>query len=186
MIIPELGEGLVARQYGTRTCPSGTYYRNGACYRSNWSYWGRWVLAAVVIVFFLVLFLTWSCISNRRRRKRGMHPRYGTGWMMPGAQHANGQQPQYSNGWFGSNKYNNNNNQQPQYQQPPPPQYTPAQGAVPNQYTGQTFSSNEGYYGQHNNNNNSDIPLQQPTSSYYPRGGDNVYEPPTGPPPAKS
>lgn len=181
MIIPELGEGLVARQY--RTCPSGYYFRNGACYRSNWSYWGRWVLAAVVIVFFLVLFLTWSCISNRRRRKRGMTPRYGTGWMMPG-QYGNGQQqqPQYGNGWFGSNKFNSN--AQPQYQQPPPPQYTPAQGAVPSQYTGQTFNSNEGYYGQHTNNN--DIPLQQPTSSYYPRGGDNVYEPPPGPPPAKS
>ena len=110
-----------------------------------------------------------------------MNPRYGTGWMMPGAANANGQQPQYGNGWFGSNKFNN---QQPQYQQPPPPQYTPAQGPVPNQYTGQTFNSNEGYYGQHNNNN--DIPLQQPTSSYYPRGGDNVYEPPQGPPPAKS
>lgn len=107
-----------------------------------------------------------------------MTPRYGTGWMMPGGQPG---QPQYGNGWFGQNKFNN---QQPQYQQPPPPQYTPAQqGPVGNQYTGQTFNSNEGYYGQHNNN---DIPLQQPGSSYYPRGGDNVYEPPTGPPPAKA
>ncbi|KAJ0121636.1 Protein RCR2 [Diaporthe amygdali] len=181
MIIPELGEGLVSRQ-SFSSCPSGYTLRNGRCYQSNWSYWGRWVLAAIVIVFFLVLFLTWSCISNRRRRRAGMNPRYGTGWMMPGQQYGNGQQPQYGNGWFGQNKYNNN--QQPQYQQPPPPQYTPANGPVPNQYTGQTFNSNEGYYGQHNNNN--DIPLQQPGSSYYPRGGDNVYEPPTGPPPAKS
>jgi hypothetical protein len=164
----------------SRSCPSGYYERNGVCVRSNWSYWGRWVLAAIVIAFFLMLFLTWSCISNRRRRRRGLNPRYGTGWMMPGAYNANGQQPQYGNGWFGSNKYNNN---QPQYQQPPPPQYTPAQGPMQNQPTGQTFNSNEGYYGHHNNN---DIPLQQPTSSYYPRGGDNVYEPPPGPPPVKS
>ncbi|KAI3400420.1 hypothetical protein diail_3041 [Diaporthe ilicicola] len=176
MLIPELGEGLASRQF--RACPSGYTYRNGSCYRNSWSYWGRWVLAAIVIVFFLALFVTWSCISNRRRRRRGMHPRYGTGWMMGGAQPG---QPQYGNGWFGQNK----NNQQPQHQQPPPPQYTPAQGPMGNQYTGQTFNSNEGYYGHHNNNNN-DIPLQQPGSSYYPRGGDNVYEPPAGPPPTKA
>lgn len=184
MIIPELGGGLAPRQY-TTGCPSGYHLRNGRCYQNNWSYWGRWVLAAVVIVFFLSLFIIWSCISNRRRRTRGLTPRYGTGWMMPGGQYNAGgqQQPQYGGGWFGHNKFNNN--QQPQYQQPPPPQYTPAQGEVPNQYTGQTFNSNEGYYGQHNTHNN-DIPLQQPTSSYYPRGGDNVYEPPAGPPPAKS
>lgn len=82
------------------------------------------------------------------------------------------QQPQYNNsGWFGYGNKNNN--------QPPPPQYTAS--PVGNQYTGQTFNSNEGYYG-HNPN---DVPLQQPSGSYYPRGGENVYEPPSGPPPAK-
>lgn len=39
-------------------CPSGWYYRNGYCYRSAWSSWGRWVLVGVLIVAALVfLFL---------------------------------------------------------------------------------------------------------------------------------
>ena len=152
-----------------------SYDSDGNCYtnRSSWSYWGRWVLAAIVIIFFIALLFFWTCLRNRRRRRQGMQPHYGTGWMMYG------QQPQYGNGWFGHNKGNSNNNNY--QQQPPPPQYTPA-SPVGNQYTGQTFNSNEGYYGHHNN----DIPLQQPTNSYYPRGGEPVYEPPAGPPPAKN
>lgn len=127
-----------------------------------------------------MLFVTWSCINNRRRRRQGLNPRYGTGWMMHGRpQYYNngapppGQpQPQYNNGgggWFGHHKNN----------QPPPPQYSA--DPVPNQYTGQTFSPNDGYYGQQQNN----VPLQQPTGSYYPRGGETVYEPPNHPPPGK-
>lgn len=156
-------------------CPSGYYYNNGRCSSSNWNYWGRWVLAAVVIVFFIIVFFFWSCLGNRRRRRRGVQPIYGTGWMTPG------QQPQYGNGWFGHGQQAKNNvpPQQPLQQQPPPPQYTPR--PMDSQYTGQTYDTNEGYYGHHNN----DIPLQQPTSAYYPRGGDNVYEPPAGPPPTK-
>lgn len=160
-------------------CSDGQYYNNGQCSnnRSSWSYWGRWVLAAVVIVVFIVLFFCMTCLSNRRRRRRGVQPRYGTGWMTPGQQ-----QPQFGTGWFGQHGKaggNNNNNNQAQQPVPPPPQYTPA--PVDSQYTGQTFNSNEGYYGHHNN----DIPLQQPTHAYYPRAGEPVYEPPTGPPPAK-
>jgi len=186
MIIPELGGVLTPRQYYSG-CPSGYHLRNGRCYQSNWSYWGRWVLAGIIVAFFLALFLTWSCISNRRRRRRGLNPRYGTGWMMGGANNGQHGQPQYGNGWFGHNKNNHNNQQYYNQQQQAPPQYTPpAQGPLGNQYTGQTFNSNEGYYGHHNNNNGNDVPLQQPGSSYYPRGGDNVYEPPAGPPPAKS
>ncbi|ROW11114.1 hypothetical protein VMCG_00951 [Cytospora schulzeri] len=175
MIIPdELGGLLNPRSY-YNGCPSGYYYRNGQCYesRSSWNYWGRWVLAAIVIIFFIALFFFWTCLSNRRRRRRGVQPRYGTGWMTPGPQ----QQPQYGTGWFGQHGKGQNSNQQPP---PPPPQYTPA-APVGSQYTGQTFNSAEGYYGHHNN----DIPLQQPTSAYYPRAGEPVYEPPTGPPPAK-
>ncbi|ROV90858.1 hypothetical protein VSDG_07974 [Cytospora chrysosperma] len=177
MMIPEhLGGLLAPRQHYDDGCPSGTYYSNGRCYArsSNWNYWGRWVLAAIVVIFFIALFFFWTCLSNRRRRRRGVQPRYGTGWFTPG------QQPQYGNGWFGQHGgkggANNINTQQPP---PPPPQYTPA--PVGSQYTGQTFNSNEGYYGHHNN----DIPLQQPTNAYYPRAGEPVYEPPTGPPPAK-
>lgn len=140
------------------------------------------MLAAIIIVFFIALFVIWSCITNKRRRRAGLQPRYGTGWMAPGhwgqQNHYNNgapQQPQYSNGgWFGhgGNKHN----------QPPPPQYTPNPGPVQYNTTGQTFNSNEGYYGHHQN----DVPLQQPQGSYYPRAGENVYEPPSGPPPAKN
>lgn len=165
--------------YSYSSCPSGYYERNGSCYSNNgssWNYWGRWVLAAIVIIFFIVLVFFWTCLSNRRRRRRGVQPRYGTGWMMPGPQ----QPPQYGNGWFGQHGKGNgnvNNN----VNNPPPPQYTPA-APVGSQYTGQTFNTDEGYYGHHNN----DIPLQQPSSSYHPHGGNNVYEPPAGPPPGKA
>jgi len=73
---------------------------------------------------------------------------------------------------------------------PPPPQYsaTPMQNYPTNQqqqpqYTGQTFNSNEGYYGGHNEG------IAPPQNAYYPQqrgvGGENVYEPPAGPPPGK-
>lgn len=158
--------------------------RYGRCRTSGWDYYGRWILAAVVIVFFVALFFTWSCIRNRRRRRQGLRPMYGTGWMPAQGGHNNhnnniphGQQPQYNHGgWLGGFGHKTNSNHQP-----PPPQYTPApvQGQ---QSTGQTFNSNDGYYGHHQN----DVPLQQPTGSYYPRGGEPVYEPPAGPPPAKN
>lgn len=159
-------------------CYDGQYRASdGNCYsRSNFYYWGRWVLAAIVIVFFIALFAAWSCISNRRRRRAGMNPRYGTGWMGGYSGYPpTGQQqhpaPQYSNGgWFGAHNKNNN---------PPPPQYTPS--AVPNQTTGTTFNTADGYYG-----HQGDVPLQPPAGSYYPRGGEPVYEPPSGPPPAKN
>lgn len=180
MIIPQanaLAE-LEARQTFS-SCPSGTYLnRYGNCVSSGWVNYGRWVLAAIVIIVFIALFVIWSCISNRRRRRRGMRPMYGTGWVPGNYAYNNnnqGQQPQYNQGgWFGGFGHKNHN-------QPPPPQYTPAppQGQ---QYTGQTFDSNDGYYGHHQN----DVPLQQPTGTYYPRGGEPVYEPPAGPPPAKS
>lgn len=60
---------------------------------------------------------------------------------------------------------------------PAPPPY--GQSAMPNQYTGNTFQSGDGYYGQHEG-----IQLQAPQNAYYPRGGD-MYGPPAGPPPSK-
>jgi hypothetical protein len=80
-----------------------------------------------------------------------------------------------------ANKYGNN----PGGYAPPPPQYsaTPMQNYPQQQpqYTGQTFNSNEGYYGNHNEG------VAPPPNAYYPnqRGGENVYEPPPGPPPGK-
>ncbi|KAB5563481.1 hypothetical protein GE09DRAFT_785437 [Coniochaeta sp. 2T2.1] len=162
--------GLVARLIGT--CPSGYYYRNGYCYRnSGWSYWGRWVFAGIVVAFIVGALVLLGCVNSRRRRKRGLAPRYGTGWMAP------------------ANKFGpgNNNNYVP-----PPPQYTPQynMGNYPPQgqqqqpqYTGQTFNSNEGYYGQQEG-------VAAPPQAYYGQqqrgvGGENVYSPPAGPPPGK-
>jgi hypothetical protein len=103
------------------------------------------------------------CITSRRRRKRGLTPYYGTGWA---ANHKYGQ--------TGGDGYG----QQQAYNPPAPPYSPPAQHP---QYTGQTFNSNEGYYGQQ-----SGIELQQPQSAYTgPKGGDPVYAPPPGPPPSK-
>jgi hypothetical protein len=63
------------------------------------------------------------------------------------------------------------------HQGPPAPPYSPP---LNNQYTGNTFNSNDGYYGQQ-----SGIELQPPKNAYAPRGGDPVYESPEGPPPKK-
>ncbi|KAH7400476.1 chitin synthesis regulation, resistance to congo red-domain-containing protein [Cadophora sp. MPI-SDFR-AT-0126] len=145
---------------------------NGYCYDyySTWDNWGRWVALVLIVIFFLFLGLAFSCFSQRRRRRRGLAPMYGTGWM--GGKH-NGQQQQYGNNGAWAH-------QQGGYQAPPPPY-------MGNQATGTTFQSNDGYYGHGNNQGyGQGIELQQPGASYQPqRGGDNVYEPPMGPPPAK-
>jgi hypothetical protein len=95
----------------------------------------------------------------------------------------------------------------PGHQNVKPQESAPPYSAQPvnNQYTGNTFNSNEGYYGpQHgqgqqygyapNGNDNygaggyggqqNGVELQQPQQSYQ-RGGENVYSPPAGPPPGK-
>ncbi|PQE15485.1 Chitin synthesis Congo red RCR protein [Rutstroemia sp. NJR-2017a WRK4] len=142
----------------------------GTCYRtSTWDNWGRWVALAVIVVAFILLAFALSCINSRRRRRRGVAPMYGTAWMA--APPPYGQQQHYPN--------------QPYNGAHAPPMYTPP-GVVPQQ-TGNTFNSNDGYYGHHQyqgQNNGNGIELQQPASAYQ-RGGENVYQPPTGPPPGK-
>jgi len=133
---------------------------------SGWSSWGRWVALAVIVVAVLLLAFLFSCYNTRRRRQRGQTPMYGTGWM-PGHKPAGNQTGYYNNGAAA------------------PPYSLP----VDNQYTGNTFNSNEGYYGNAYNNGygaqQGGIELQQPQHSYQPRGGDPVYEAPQGPPPGK-
>lgn len=97
---------------------------------------------------------------------------YGTGWV-PGSK-PNGQQ-------YGQTNYYPN---QP-YNGGAAPPYSPPIG---NQATGNTFNSNEGYYGGHGGygGQQNGIELQQPQNAYQPqRGGENVYEAPSGPPPGK-
>ncbi|KAL2023219.1 hypothetical protein VTK56DRAFT_3342 [Thermocarpiscus australiensis] len=110
--------GLVKRADG---CGVGRYRGpDGFCYSySSWNWWGRWVLTGLAILFFLIV-LALLFRNSRRRRRNGLRPMYGTGWMAP-----------------------------PQYYQPPPPQYTPHdQGNVYNPPPdGHKFNQNDGYYG---------------------------------------
>jgi len=154
---------LSKRQYGY-----GYGYNDGYYYGSSWDRWGRWVALVCIIVFVLILAFVFSCLNARRRRSRGLPPRYGTGWIAgkPPVGH-NGPQYNYYNGANGG--YNGG---------APAPPYSPP---MENNNTGNTFNSNDGYYGQQ-----SGIELQQPQHSYQPpRGGEPVYGAPPGPPPAK-
>lgn len=101
----------------------------------------------------------------RRQRRTGATPAYGTSWMGWGQ----GQQQQYNN---------------PQNYGAPPPQYSQQPQQEP-QYTGGTYNSNQGYYGQNTGTYNNDVPVQQPQNSYYPPREVNDYAAPEGPPPAK-
>ena len=104
-----------------------------------------------------------------------MTPFRGTGWAAgrppPGhgsAQYTGAQPAPY---------YNN----QPTYNQQPagPPGYS---SPPPNQNYYGNGGANQGYFG----GQQSGVELQQPTNSYQPpRGGDQVYNPPSGPPPGK-
>jgi len=141
---------------------------------STWNTWGRWVALGVIVACFIILAFLFSCYSNRRRRRRGMAPMYGTGWMgnswnkPPGGQQYGGAPGAY----YSHEPYNGG----------AAPPYSPP---MPNQATGTTFNSNDGYYGQHAYGQQG-YELQQPQSSYQPqRGGDPVYEAPLGPPPRK-
>ncbi|KAF1979510.1 hypothetical protein BU23DRAFT_445899 [Bimuria novae-zelandiae CBS 107.79] len=136
--------------------------------RSAWNDWVRWVVLAVIVVGFFLIFVLCSCLTARRRRKAGRQPFYGTGWAArPGF--GNTAQPHYNN----------------HYNQPPPPQYTPQ---PQHGEAGSYYGSNQGYYG----NNASPygqangVELQQPPAAYQGRGGEDVYSPPPGPPPGKA
>lgn len=102
--------------------------------------------------------ISYSCLSARRRRRRGIQPFYGTGWASrnhgpvayTGAQNA---QPYYANNQGQQPYYNNSNN--------PPPAYSPP--------------PNNNYYG-----NNGGIELQQPQAAY-----NGAYAPPKDPPPGR-
>lgn len=108
------------------------------------------------------------CFNNRRRRRRGAQPLYGTGWI-PGSK-----PPQHNNngGYYSNQPYNGGAAAAPPYSPP-----------IGNQQTGNTFNSNDGYYGQN----------QYGQHNYNPYGGQqngielqppqNVYQPPHGPPP---
>ncbi|KAF9733298.1 hypothetical protein PMIN06_007500 [Paraphaeosphaeria minitans] len=154
---------LLPRYYTECRDQYGRYYNCS----SRWNDWVRWVVLAVVVIGFFLLFVMCSCLTARRRRKAGRQPFYGTGW----ASRPGGNAQPY---------YNNNNYSQP------PPQYTPQ----PQQGSHYGTGVNQGYYG---NNGQQPYPygqangveLQQPQQSHLARGGEDVYSPPPGPPPTK-
>ncbi|KAH6643893.1 chitin synthesis regulation, resistance to congo red-domain-containing protein [Boeremia exigua] len=134
-------------------------YNQRRCYRqSAWNTWVRWVVLAVIVIGFLLLFFLCSCITARRRRKAGRQPFYGTGW----AARPNGNTAQ---------PYYNNN-----YNTAPAPPYS---AATHNNNNGGYYGNgaNQSYYGQQNG-----VELQSPQPTY---GGNQQYAPPPGPPPGK-
>jgi len=145
---------------GDNECCS--YYGND-CYPcdSAWSDWVRWLVLAIIIIAAFLLFAAFSCITARRRRRIGAQPYRGTGWALGRTPPGHAPATYNANPHYQQPYYNNSNNPAP------PPAYTPA--------------PNQGYYGH-------DVELQQPQQAYgsgWRSGGEPVYEPPKGPPPAR-
>lgn len=156
-------------------CSRGYYedaYGNCVRSRGGWYNWGRWIVLAVIVLAAFFIFFAFACVTARRRRRQGMIPYRGTGWAggRTPAGHApaqyTGAQPYYG----GDNQYNNQPAAQPAYSPPPNGNYYGNQGA------------NQTYFG----GQQSGVELQSPNNTYQPpRGGDQVYSPPSGPPPGK-
>ncbi|KAI0392386.1 chitin synthesis regulation, resistance to congo red-domain-containing protein [Xylariaceae sp. FL0594] len=150
--------GLLQKRY--IDCPGNSYWSNryNRCVNgSAWYWYGRWIFTGVIILLFFLVFFLWARRNSRGRRRRGMAPMYGTGWMAPNS----GQQ--YNN----PQGYSNNG-----YSQPPPPPY----GGAPQQsYPMENrYPPNDGQYGQQASG------VEPPKNVYH---GD--YAPPAGPPPRK-
>ncbi|EEP76219.1 predicted protein [Uncinocarpus reesii 1704] len=133
-------------------------YDNGRTYHcSVWSDWGRWVFLAILIAGAFLLFFLFACISARRRRRRGMRPFMGTGWVANMAPYGKpGTHPP-----------------PPQYQHyPPPPQYTPAGGPY---YPGPGYNANPPPNQGQTSHQQTGVELQPPQNAYR---GESVYGPP--------
>lgn len=140
-------------------------------YNSPWYNYGRWILLAAIVIGAFLIFVIFSCITARRRRRFGRSPYRGTGWAA-GATPAGHAPAQYT-GAPPQPYYANNNNQAPPVYSPP----------ISNQgYYNQDHQHNQGYFG----GQQQGVELQQPQSAY--QGGERVYDyaPPVGPPPGKS
>lgn len=138
------------------------------CY-SAWDSWGRWAAFVILVAAAVLLGLALSCLNARRRRRRGAAPMYGTGWMAGHDPNPNKPTPpQYYP-------------PQPFYGQPAPP-YSPPLPHMQGQTTGNTFNTQDGYYGYHPGA----VEMQRPGEAHLPtRAAEPVYDAPEGPPPAK-
>ncbi|KAI5862144.1 chitin synthesis regulation, resistance to congo red-domain-containing protein [Durotheca rogersii] len=161
---PILDPGTTADLTKRYPCRDGEYLRQGRCYTA-WSWYGRWIFAGIVIFLIIAVFVLWACVNSRRRRRQGLQPMYGTGWMA-------------GSGPPGGNAYNNPQGYNPPqgYSHPPPAYGAPPGDSYPmqNQYTGTTFRANDGYYAHQEG-------VQAPQNVYKNNGED--YAPPAGPPP---
>jgi hypothetical protein len=100
-------------------------------------------------------------MSARRRNLVGARPMYGTGWAAAPFGH-------------GQATYN------PNYQQQQQPPQNANYNSPPTYQQGGYYGANQGYFG----GQETGTELREPENTY--RGGDAVYESPTGPPPKKS
>ncbi|PWY91844.1 hypothetical protein BO94DRAFT_381592 [Aspergillus sclerotioniger CBS 115572] len=131
------------------------------CDGSTWYDWGRWIAFGVIVAVALTIFFFFACYNARRRRRQGLRPHPGTGWLAgppPTFQQSQQQAAQQNQRPYYADPY---------YQQQPPPQYSPH----PHAY---------GYFG----GQQTGIELQSPPNAYH--GGERVYQAPPGPPPPTS
>lgn len=139
---------------------------------SPWYNYGRWIVLGAIVIGAFLIFVIFSCITSRRRRRLGHSPYRGTGWAA-GATPAGHAPAQYTGA--PPQPYFASNNQAPPVYSPP----------VSNQgYYNQGHEQNQGYFG----GQQQGVELQQPESAHAPqRGGEPVYDfaPPVGPPPGK-
>ncbi|PYH41441.1 resistance to Congo red protein [Aspergillus saccharolyticus JOP 1030-1] len=135
------------------------YGDNYYCDSNSWYDWGRWIAFAVIVGVALVVFFLFACFNARRRRRQGLRPHPGTAWLAgpPPTFQQSQQQQQPGQPYYAD----------PYYQPAPPPQYSPHP-----QY---------GYFG--GQPQQTGIELQTPPNAYH-NGGERVYQPPPGPPPA--
>lgn len=111
------------------------------------------------------------CITARRRRRSGFIPYRGTGWAAGRFPPNQGPAP-----YNGPQQYYGGN------QHPPPQAAAPPYSPSHQGYYGNT-GSNQGYFG---GQQQTGVELQPPQNTFQPqRGGDAVYEPPSGPPPKR-
>jgi len=143
-------------------------YDGYGCSYSAWNAYGRWLLLVAFIIGVFLIFLMFSCITARRRRRAGLHPYRFTGWA-GGAPPGHGQAQFAGNQPYGAQPYQQGNNAPPAYGQP----------ARDGTYYGNNQGANQGYFGGQQNG----IELQQPNPAYQgPGGGDPVYTPHGAPP----
>ncbi|MCJ1413748.1 hypothetical protein MMC32_000072 [Xylographa parallela] len=166
----------IGRQALAKAKDCNGYNYNYNCNNSAFSSYGRWILLAAIIAAALVFFLVFSCLSARRRKRQGLQPYRMTGWAHQGQTNTTQSQYQPPVQPYGNNNPNYYNNNAGTPNNAPPTYEPPKEG----NYYGNT-GANQGYFG----GQQSGVELQQPNSSYQPRGAENVYSAPEGPPPAK-